>query len=146
MLNGISKLLDGNLLKVLCDMGHGDEIAIVDANYPAHTFGNTVLSYPGVSATELLDAIIKIFPIDHISRNQAMLMEVEPEDRKIEKNDPVIWQDFRDIIQKQYGNNIRYGLLSRQDYYDESKKAYAIIQTGEERLYGNIILVKGVVK
>lgn len=146
MLNGINKLLDGNLLKELCDMGHGDEIAIVDANYPAYTFGNRVLSYPGVSATELLDAIIKIFPIDHISRNQAMLMEVEPEDRKAEKNDPVIWQDFRDIIRKQYGSNIRYGLLSRQDFYDESKKAFAIIQTGEERIYGNIILVKGVVK
>ena len=146
MLKGLSKVLNGNLLKELCDMGHGDKLAIVDANYPARTMGKRVITYSGVSATALLEALVQVFPLDHITKEPVQLMQIEPEDRARGMPDPEIWGDFCEIICKEYGNVKQVGKVSRQDFYDMSKDAYLIIQTGEERLYGDLILVKGVVK
>lgn len=146
MLKGINKILNGDLLKALCDMGHGDIVSIVDANYPAQAHGKRVITYTGVSITELLDAIVKVFPLDHIVEEPALLMEMEPEDRNSGMEEPEIWNELSDIVRKEYGTDKKIGKISRQKYYDISKEAYLIIQTGEERLYGDIILVKGVVK
>lgn len=145
MLRNMSKLLTGDLLKALCDMGHGDTVAIVDANYPAQTMGKRVIAYPGVSATELLKAIVGIFPLDHIVPEPALLMDITPEDRAT-MPEPEIWGEFTGIVHGEYGEEKQVGKLSREGFYDASKDAYLIIQSGEERLYGNIILVKGVVK
>jgi L-fucose mutarotase len=76
----------------------------------------------------------------------ALLMEMEPEDRNSGMEEPEIWNELSDIVRKEYGQDKKIGKISRQKYYDISKEAYLIIQTGEERLYGDIILVKGVVK
>ncbi len=145
MLKGVDKLLTGDLLKALCDMGHGDVLAIVDANYPANTMAKKLISYPGISATELLRAIVKVLPLDHISKEPALLMELEPGDKNAGMDDPVIWSEFTDIIKREYGKEKKVGKISRQEYYDMSKAACLIVQTGEERLYGDIILIKGVI-
>lgn len=145
MLKGMSKLLTGDLLKALCDMGHGDKIGIVDANYPAQTMGKRVIFYPGVSATDLLKAIIEIFPLDHIVSEPAILMDMTDEDQK-NMPEPAIWSEFSEMIHMEYGWEKKVGKLSRESFYEASKDAYLIIQSGEERLYGNILLVKGVVR
>ena len=145
MLKNMSKLLTGDLLKALCDMGHGDRVAIVDANYPAQTMGKRVIVYPGISATELLKAIVDIFPLDHIVPKPALLMDMTEEDRKT-MPEPDTWAEFTEVIHKVYGKEKKVGKLSREGFYEASKDAYLIIQSGEERLYGNILLIKGVVK
>lgn len=146
MLKGVSKILNGDLLKALCDMGHGDSVAIVDANYPAQTMGKRVIFYSGINASELLQAMVDVFPLDHISKEPALLMELEPEDRVNGIEEPDIWRDFSDIIWREYGKDKVIGKISRQTFYNLSKDASLIIQTGEERLYGDLILIKGVVK
>ena len=139
----MNKNLTGDLLKALCDMGHGDKVAIVDANFPAHTIGQQVITYPGIGATELLSIISDIFPLDHIVREPVLLMDLTEEDRNT-MAEPEIWSDFLKIIHKAYGEDIKVGKLSREEFYKASKGAYLIIQSSEERLYGNIILVKGI--
>lgn len=141
MLKGISKILTGDILKLLCDMGHGDELVIADANFPAASVAgeHPMIQFPGVSASELLRAIMPIFPVDwRYSEHPAMVMERTKEDAR--KPEPEPWREFRDAL---VSENIKH--LERQAFYDRAKKAYCVIQTGEERQYGNLILVKGVV-
>ena len=145
MLKGMSKLLTGDLLKDLYDMGHGDRIAIVDANYPAYTNGKKVIAFPGCSATEILATILQVFPLDHIEAEPVLLMDMTKEDRAV-MDEPCIWAEFCSMIHREYGNDKKIGKISRNEFYEASKGCYLIIQSGEERLYGNIILVKGVVK
>ncbi len=145
MLKSQNKLLIGDLLKNLCDMGHGDKVAIVDANYPAHSMGKKVMAFPGISATKLLDAIVSVFPLDHIVVDPVVLMDVTEKDKGI-IGEPAIWREFSSIIYDEYGEETNIGKVSREEFYDISRDAFLIIQSGEERLYGNIILVKGVVK
>lgn len=145
MLKNVSKLLTGDLLKALCDMGHGDKLVIVDANYPAFTMGKRVIQYPAVKATDLLKAIVKIFPLDHIEKSPVILMNMTEEDQKI-MSSPAIWGDFSEIINDEFGSSFVIDKVSREEFYEKSRDSYLIIQTGEERLYGNILLVKGVVK
>lgn len=146
MLKGINKLLKGDILKALSDMGHGDVLAIVDANYPAQTMGKKVITCSGSSATALLEAILQVFPLDHIVKEPVLLMEMEPEDRVEEAAYPRIWDEFSNIIRSEYGNERKIGMVSRKDFYSLSKNAFVIVQTGEERLYGNVLIVKGVVR
>lgn len=142
MLIGISPIITGDLLKVLSDMGHGDTISIVDANYPAHTMNKNVLTFSGVNATDLLKEILDLLPLDHIVKAPALIMDLEPEDKNKGMGDPQIWSEFNLIVNKLHKKTVEK--ISRQDFYERSKKSVAIIQTGEKRLYGDIILVKGV--
>lgn len=147
MLKNIPKLLSSELLKVLCDMGHGDEIAIVDANYPAEKYGNIVIKYPGVSATDLLEAILYVFPLDHVEEFPVSVMDLVEVDRLSGMSDPEIWEEIKVILSQASEREISaLKKYSRDEFYAQSKTAYAIIQTGEERLYGDIILTKGVIK
>ena len=145
MLNSISKLLTGDLLKILCDMGHGDKIAIVDANFPAATNGKRVLQFPGVNADDLLKAIIPLFPLDHVPEYAARLMDMDPKDKASGMKEPELWGVFSKIVSDTYPDK-KTGFVSRDDFYAWARDSYAVIQTGEARLYGNIILCKGVVK
>jgi L-fucose mutarotase len=146
MLKNMSKLLTGDLLKALCDMGHGDELVIADANFPAYTVGQRVIACPGVSATALLQEIVKIFPLDHAVADPAVVLDLIPEDIARGFTHADIWDDFTEILQSEYGANKALSTMERQAFYDRSKKAYLVILTGEERLYGDLLLVKGVVE
>ena len=144
MLKSISPLLTGDLLKILCDMGHGDKIAIVDANFPALSNGKKVLQLPGVNADDLLKAFAPIFPLDHVPDTPALLMDMDPKDKAAGMAEPELWKIFGDIVEESYDK--KTGKVARNDFYKWAQDCYAVIQTGESRLYGNIILIKGVVK
>ena len=144
MLKGIPGILSPELLKVLCEMGHGDNIVISDGNFPAESMGNNaiVIRCDGHGVPELLDAVLQLFPLDTYVENPVHLMQVVPGD----KVETPIWETYRQIIQKHdpRGQNT-VGHIERFAFYEEAKKAYAIIATGEKALYANIMLQKGVV-
>ena len=142
MLKGIPKILSPELLKVLCEMGHGDEIVIADANFPSENYGKRVIRADGISGTAILNAILSIFPLDTYSDPNMILMQLM--DCDIGKINPIIWEEYKDIANKN-DKNVKIGNIDRFSFYDRAKNAYAVIATGEEAVYANIILKKGVI-
>ena len=144
MLKGIPKILSPELLKVLCEMGHSDRLVISDGNFPAESMGKNaiVIRCDGHGVPEILDAILKVFPLDTYVKNPVNLMEVMPGDDV----ETPIWQEYEKIINKydDRGKNC-IGNIERFAFYEEAKKGYAIIATSEKALYANIMLQKGVV-
>ena len=140
MLKGIPSILCPELLKILMEMGHGDEIIIADGNFPANTNGKRVIRCDGHGVSEILDAILQLLPLDPYSEFPVALMEVVPGDKVV----PVIWETYKEVIAK-YEKDIKIEMVERFAFYERSKTSYAIISTSEKALYGNIILKKGVV-
>ena len=141
MLKGIHPLLTPELLHVLAAMGHGDTIAIVDANFPATASGRTVIPVVGTSAPEVLDAVLTLLPLDTLESPPAWTMEVVGDPEAVPE--PVA--DFAAVFTDHALGDCEIGRLSRDAFYARSRAAFAIVQTGEIRPYGNILLVKGVV-
>ncbi len=139
MLKGISPLLSPELLKALCEMGHGDEIILADANFPSVTTGRLVIRADGIGAAELLKAILPLFPLDTYEEERFILMEVVPGDPE-----PAIWEEYTKIL-KALEPDTEVKFLERFAYYERAKQAYCIVATGEKAPYGNIILKKGVI-
>lgn len=137
MLKGIDKLLTGDILKILCDMGHGDELVIADGNFPAETYAQRLIRLPGIDGAKAAEAILSVFPLDTYS-TPAFIMDLTDGDKAKGMPEPVIWQEYMKLT----GG---FEKLERFTFYERAKKAYCVIQTGEERQYGNLILVKGVV-
>ena len=148
MLNGISKLLIGEVLKVLSDMGHGDVLILADANFPGETCAKTttygsLIRLPKVNVTELYDALAPLFPLDvDYSEKPIAIMDLTQSDKERGMNRPVSWKTYEEVLHKTY-KDAELGLIERQEFYKVAKQSYAIIQTGEERQYGNLLLVKG---
>lgn len=144
MLKGIPSILSPELLKVLCEMGHSDRIVISDGNFPAESMKKNcqIIRCDGHGTLELLEGILKVFPLDTYIDKPVSLMEVVPGD---EVETP-IWDEYKKII-SQYDNrkDSAIGTIERFKFYDEAKNSYAIIATGEQALYANIILQKGVI-
>lgn len=141
MLKGISPLLPPELLKILAEMGHGDEIVLGDANFPAATCGKRVVRCDGIGVTDLLDAILALLPLDTFVPAPVALMEVVPGS---DVTEPPIWKEISAIVEKhEPGTKIEFN--ERFAYYDRSKQAFAVVQTGETALYANVILKKGVI-
>ena len=144
MLKGIPKILSPELLKVLAEMGHSDTIVLADANFPAESMGKNskVIRADGHGVCELLDAILTLFPLDSYVDAPVRLMEVMA-------NDPVetpIWEDYKAIVTRYDDRGERaVDTVERFAFYEEAKKAYAIVATGESALYANVILQKGVI-
>ena len=143
MLKGSPSILTPELLKVLMEMGHGDRIVIGDGNFPHASIAkdSILVRLDGHGAAEVLDAILALLPLDTYVEAPVSLMEVVP-------GDPVetpIWGEFEKIVEKhQPGTKI--GHIERFKFYEEARKCYAVISTGETALYANVILQKGVVK
>lgn len=142
MLKNIPKIMSPELLKTLMEMGHGDEIVIADGNFPAETIGRRVVRCDGHGVTELLDAVMKFFPLDTYTEKPVMLMEVVRGDPVV----PTIWEDYKAVINKYEPENCKIEMIERFEFYERARKAYAVVATGEEAVYANIILKKGVVK
>lgn len=144
MLKGIPKIISPELLKVLCEMGHGDTIVIADGNFPAESMGRNakVIRCDGHGGAELLDAILKLFPLDTYVEKPVTLMQVVP-------GDPVetpIWDEYIRIISNYDGRGAEaITNIECFSFYEKAKQAYAIIATGESALYANLILQKGVI-
>ena len=142
MLRNIPAILSPDLLMILRAMGHGDEIVIADANFPATSMGQRVARLDGIPATEVLEAVLRIMPLDAFVDDPAQTMQVVGNPSAI----PEIVARFQEIVDNEADNPAQIRTLERFAFYERAKAAYAIVQTGETRLYGNIILKKGVIK
>ena len=143
MLKNIPKIVSPELLKTLCEMGHGDEIVIVDGNFPAEKFGKRVIRADGIGGTAMLEAVLSLIPLDTYSNPNFILMRLmECDEGKI---DPVIWEEYKEIAEK-HDKNVKIGNIDRFAFYERAKTAFSVIATGEEAVYENIILKKGVIK
>lgn len=140
MLKGIPDIISPELLKILDEMGHGDEIVIGDGNFPAASNAKRLVRLDGHGVPEILEAILKLVPLDPYVDSPVMLMQVTPGD----DTDPVIWKDYERIVKEQSGN-FKMSEIERFAFYERARDAYAIVATGETALYANIILKKGVV-
>ncbi|HPF87375.1 MAG TPA: RbsD/FucU domain-containing protein [Candidatus Limiplasma sp.] len=142
MLKGIPPILSPELLKILCEMGHGDTIVLADANFPAEHVGKNkrVLRYDGHSIPVLLKAVLSLLPLDTYVPQPVTLMRVDQD------ADDRIQFSYADILYKVDGlESTAIRQIDRFDFYKEAAGAYAIVATGEQAAYGNIILQKGVV-
>ena len=144
MLKGIPKILSPELLKVLCEMGHSDRIVLADGNFPAQSMGKNaiVIRADGHGTCELLEAILKVFPLDTYVEKPVSLMEV----MKGDTVETPIWKDYERIVSDTDTRGAdAIGTIERFAFYEQAKTAYAIIATGESALYANVMLQKGVV-
>lgn len=144
MLKHVPPILSPALLKVLMEMGHGDEIVIADGNFPAESMGKDaiVIRADGHGVPELLDAILTLMPLDQYSEKTVALMEVVPGDPVV----PTIWDTYKELLQKHDPDHCAIDMTERFAFYERAQKAYAIIATGETAIYANILLKKGVVQ
>ena len=140
MLKNVPKLLSPELLKILCEMGHGDEIVIADANFPSETNGKRVIRADGIGGVAMLDAVLKMIPLDTYADENFLLMQTTQGDPT-----PTIWAEYFEGANRN-DDNLRAGNLERFAFYERAKQAYAVIATGEEAIYANIIIKKGVIK
>ena len=141
MLKNIPPILGPDLLGILRAMGHGDEIAIVDANYPADSAGPALIRLDGISATDVLDAVLTLMPLDDFVEEAAICMQVVG---NAGKREPVM--DQMDSIVRRHEPSMTLDSMERLAFYERVSRGYAIVQTGERRLYGNILLKKGVIR
>lgn len=147
MLKGIPKILSPELLKVLCEMGHSDRIVIADGNFPAESMGRDaiVIRMDGHGVPEILDAILEVFPLDSYVDKPVQLMELMERDRG--RVQTPIWEEYKKIIAKHDERGAdSIGKTERFAFYEEAKKAYCIIASGESAVYANVMLQKGVVQ
>jgi L-fucose mutarotase len=141
MLIGISSLISPELLKVLMEMGHSDEIVLADGNFPGASHAQRLIRADGHGIPELLDAILRLFPLDPYVDKPAALMQVMPGDTV----ETPIWSTYGEIIEARTGFKAPFEEVERFAFYERAKKAYAVIATGESALYANLILKKGVI-
>jgi L-fucose mutarotase len=141
LLKHVPNILCPDLLKILMEMGHGDEIVIADGNFPAASIAQRLIRLDGHNVPEVLEAILKFFPLDKYVNNPVGLMEVVPGDNV----KPTIWEIYRKIIVESQEPFKEFEHIERFTFYERAKKAYAVIATSESALYANIILKKGVV-
>lgn len=140
MLKNIPSILSPELLKILMEMGHGDELVIADGNFPSANYGQRLVRLDGHGVPEVLGAILDLFPLDSYSDAPVALMEVVKGDTFV----PTIWATYTDIIKDKEGDQ-KIENVERFKFYDRAKEAYAVVATGETSLYANIIIKKGVV-
>lgn len=141
MLIGIHAALTPDLLRHLRAMGHGDTLVIADANFPAEANSTRIERLAGVNATDTLKAVLSLMPLDTFVDDPFQVMQVVGDPSAV----PDIVTEFQTIVNTQADTPARAKAIDRQAFYVEARKAYVIVQTAETRLYGNIILSKGVV-
>lgn len=140
MLKGISPLISPELLKILCSMGHGDEIVLSDAHFPAASFNTNVLRADGLKVADLLRAILPLFELDsYVPHPLIMMAPVEGDTL-----DPAVEENYMEAVRQTNPHIKSVDRLERFDFYERTRKAFAIVVTGETAKYGNIILKKGV--
>ena len=141
MLKGIPPIISPELMKVLMDMGHGDELVLVDANFPAADCARRLVRADGHGIPALLDAVLRFFPLDSFVPNPVALMAVVPGDR----TKPTVWEEYRAVIRRHDGGFKDFEFVERFAFYERTRKAFAVVATGERTLYGNVLLKMGVV-
>ena len=142
MLKGLDPLLTPDLLSALRAMGHGDEIAVVDANYPAASAGPPLIRLDGVPADAVVNAILSVMPLDDFVPEAAWCMSVvgDPDAEQ------PIFDSFREALARHESAEFTLNKVERFAFYARVEGCFAVVSTGERRLYGNVILKKGVVR
>ena len=138
MLKGIPSIISPELLKILMEMGHGDELVIADGNFPSNRIGQRVVRLDGHNVPEIMEAILKLYPLDTYAVPVALMAKV-PGDTV----ETPIWDTYAEITGKY--TDAKPEFLERYEFYERAKQAYAVVYTGESALYANVILKKGVV-
>ncbi|MCM1115356.1 MAG: L-fucose mutarotase [Clostridium sp.] len=144
MLKGIPPIVSPELLKALCEMGHGDELVIADGNFPCESVGKNavVIRADGHGTAEILEAVLSLIPLDSYTDKPVALMEVVKGD---DCPTPEIWKTYEDILNKYEPAHHDIEMTERFAFYERAKGAYLIIATGETAIYANVLLKKGVV-
>ena len=141
MLKGIHPLVHAELLHTLASMGHGDELAIVDGNFPAAALARRLIHLPAPTAAQALDAILTLFPLDTTATPAMLTMQVIGDPAPV----PEAVRDFVSVLSRHGLQAQATGSLEREAFYARARAAFAIVRTADQRPYGNILLVKGVV-
>ena len=139
MLKNIPNQISPELMKVLMEMGHGDEILLADGNFPAHSYGKKVIRADGLGIPEIMGAILKFFPLDTFVDFNVIFMDNGSDEK------PKIWEKYIEILENS-GEKYSYTALERFQFYKRCENVFAIVATSETALYANVILKKGVVK
>ncbi|MBO0662861.1 ribose ABC transporter [Jiella sp. MQZ9-1] len=139
MLKNIDPILTGDLLAILRDMGHGDEIVISDRNFPSTAIATRLVRMPGLDADRVVQAIVSVMPLDEFVPKPAIAM-ASPDGR------PAIRDAFDAALTQGHGGAVEVEEIERFAFYDRAKTAFAVVATGESRLYANLILKKGIVR
>ena len=140
MLKGIPAQISPELLKILCEMGHGDEIVLGDGNFPAASNAKRLVRADGLGVPEMLEGVLKLIPLDSYVDAPVALMATGPDEET-----PEIWKTYREIVDRE-GGNVNIEQIERFAFYERARQAYAVVATGETAIYANVILKKGVVK
>ena len=141
MLKNIPPVISPELIYTLLEMGHGDEIVLADGNFPAAANAQRLVRCDGHDVPELLEAMLKFFPLDIYVDNPGALMAVVPGDN----TKPTIWEEYRKIIKASGEKFSDFDFVERFAFYERAQEAYAVVATSEKALYANIILKKGIV-
>ena len=142
MLKNVPSILSPELLKILMEMGHGDEIVVADGNFPAASVAQRLVRCDGHGVPEVLEAVLRLFPLDQYVEQPVALMAVVPGD----STKPTIWKRYRSIIGASGERFSDFEFVERFAFYERASKSYAVVATSESALYANIILKKGVIK
>jgi len=140
MLIGISPLVGPDLLAALCRMGHGDELVLADAHFPAESVNSRVIRADGLKIADLLDGILPLVAIDDFVDDPIVMMAAVEGDRA----DPAVCLRYRAVIDTHHPKAAQTKFISRFDFYERARRAWGVVITGETAKYGNIILKKGV--
>lgn len=141
MLKGIDPLLGPELLHILASMGHGDELAIVDANFPAAAVARRLTRLDGADAPRAFSAVLSLLPLDTFVESPVAVMAVVGKPDEV----PPPVRDFQPIADRALGRPVRFAVIERFAFYERVRSAYAVLATGERRFYGNVIVTKGVI-
>lgn len=141
MLKGIPSILSPELVKTLMEMGHGDEIVLADRNFPAATCGRRLIRADGLMISDLLEAVLPLFPLDTEVPSPAAVMAMPAG-----QAEPPMWAAFRAILRRHHERFADFDYVERFAYYERAKAGFAVVITGDPTPRGNLLLVKGVVR
>lgn len=141
MLKDIPEIISPELMKVIMEMGHGDELCLVDVNFPAASMAQRLIRADGHNIPDLMEAILRFYPLDVFVEKPAVLMDAPAGD------EPAVWGKFEQVLKERdfAGAFKEFEKMERFDFYDRAKKCYALVATSEHEAYSNIILKKGVI-
>ncbi|WP_026439604.1 RbsD/FucU family protein [Acidocella facilis] len=142
MLHGIDPLLTADLLHALRAMGHGDSISLVDANFPATSCARRLITLPALDIDRVFEAVLSVLPVDDFIPLPLLTMQVVGAPQEV----PEAVAQIRQIAQDNGVSADRLGTISREAFYDQARASYCIVQTGDRRLYANVIITKGVIR
>ena len=142
MLKGIPSILSPELLYLMAQMGHGDELVLADGNFPAVSMGKRLVRADGHGVLKILEAVLQLFPLDLFVEQPAAVM------RRVDKPDEAapIWHEYQKLLEAAHGKRVSIERVERFAFYERAKVAFGVVATGETALYGNLIIKKGVIE